>query len=76
MSDRVPIEEWANELLDMARLRSLALKSKRKQVWIGRLVVSSRPETVWATYGQVEARVKSREGPNPCTLQSAGMSCG
>ena len=34
------------------------------------------PKRRWSTHDQVEARVRSSEGPNRCMLKNARMSCG
>ena len=42
----------------------------------GDSVAGGRPETERATHGQVEARVRPREGPNRPRLKTGRMTCG
>ena len=63
--DGVPIEEWTDELLLLARLME-NMEPQRKRVWTGRSV-SDRPETVviypwpgWSTGKIVEDRTRER----------------
>jgi len=41
------------------------------------IVVNKRPEAEWSNHEQVESlMVTLTEGPNPCLLKKAGMTCG
>ena len=56
--------------------RSQAAEPKGNQVWTGRLVGISRPETGWPIHVQVEGAVKGFGGPNTHLLKKVVMRCG
>ena len=61
----VPIEEWSNELAVYGKVKvDCDCSRKWKRGLNARLVLRTRPETQWATHGQVEDRVKPIRGPN------------
>ena len=80
--DRVPIEEWANELSNTFRLRASSPEAKGNQVLkarpfdLSKKKMLDRPEARWAYHDQGELPRNREGGPNRWAVQNSRMSCG